>query len=569
MKSKTKIRTESTVFLLSLLGIVVLVNLLATKLVVRGDLTRDGVFTLSKASTGLVASLDDKLVVKAYFTANLPGRYATLERQVRDLLEEYAQASGGKMEVSFIDPATDSKEEEVANSLGIAKQANPDIEKDQATVKEGYRGIAFSYGDKTAAIPAVESPVGLEYEITTTLKKILGKKSKVGFLTGHGEPQVSPPPRSQEEQQQMMMMDPTSRGAYRNVRANLDIYEYADIDLAKGEQPVPEDVDVLVISSTRGRLEDKELYQIDQYLMKGGSILAFVDGVTVDAQAGQFPGMPPQYSTAVNDTNLKELFKSYGIELGSALVMDAQAADYPAKCPPLPLAIPRPYPAWPLVTSLADDHPTAFRVGVVTLPYAASVKLTQEARSQKGAKELAFSSGNAWSLAGETAEVDPCAIRAPSSMESSIPLAAAIEGEFVSHFKGKTLPGTPAEAEGEGQVNALAAGFADKSTTPGRLLVVGSAGLPQDEIIGLLARMDRRLAMANFTFVQNALDWSTSEEDLIAVRMKNVDDPPLEKKEENVKTAAKYANIVGVPILFLLVGVVRWRVRRKAGQAKA
>jgi ABC-type uncharacterized transport system involved in gliding motility auxiliary subunit len=81
--------------------------------------------------------------------------------------------------------------------------------------------------------------------------------------------------------------------------------------------------------------------------------------------------------------------------------------------------------------------------------------------------------------------------------------------------------------------------------------------------------MDRRLAMANFTFVQNALDWSTSEEDLIAVRMKNVDDPPLEKKEENVKTAAKYANIVGVPILFLLVGVVRWRVRRKAGQAKA
>lgn len=564
MKSKTKIRTESTVFLLSLLGIVVLVNLLATKLVARGDLTRDGVFTLSKASTGLVASLDDKLVVKAYFTANLPGRYATLERQVRDLLEEYAQSSGGKMEVSFIDPATDSKEEEVANSLGIAKQANPDIEKDQATVKEGYRGIAFSYGDQTAAIPAVESPVGLEYEITTTLKKILGKKSKVGFLTGHGEPQVSPPPRSQEEQQQMMMMDPSSRGAYRNVRANLDIYEYADVDLSQGHQPVPEDIDVLVISSTRGPLEEKELYQIDQYLMKGGSILAFVDGVTVDAQAGQFQGMPPQYNTAVNDTNLKELFKSYGIELGSALVMDAQAADYPAKCPPLPLAIPRPYPAWPLVTSLADDHPTAFRVGVVTLPYAASVKLTQEARSKKGAKELAFSSGNAWSVAGETAQVDPCAIRAPSSLESSIPLAAAIEGEFVSHFSGKTLP----EVEKEGGAS-LSASFADKSTTPGRLLVVGSAGLPQDEIIGLLARMDRRLAMANFTFVQNALDWSTSEEDLIAVRMKNVDDPPLEKKEESVKTAAKYANIVGVPILFLLVGVVRWRVRRKAGQTKA
>ncbi|MCU0660726.1 MAG: GldG family protein [Myxococcota bacterium] len=563
MKSKTKIRTESTVFLLTLVGIVVLVNLLATKAVLRGDLTRDGVFTLSGASTRLVSSLDDKLVVKAYFTENLPGRYATLERQVRDLLEEYAQHSNGKMEVQFIDPASDAKEEEIAKSLGITKQANPDIEKDQATVKEGYRGIAFSYGDKTDAIPAVQSPVGLEYEITTTLKKILGKKSKVGFLNGHEEPQISPPPRSQEEQQQMMMQDPNSRGAYRNVRANLDIYDYKDVNLEQGNQPVPEDVNVLVIAGTQGKLEDKELFQLDQYLMKGGSIVAFVDGVKVDAQAGQFPGMPPQYTTAVNDTNLRDLLKSWGIELGSALVMDAQAADYPAQCPPIPIPIPRPYPAWPLVNSLSESHPATFRVGVITLPYASSVKLTDEARKKAGATELAFSSGNSWSAAGGTAEVDPCAVRPPTALESSIPLAAAVKGEFTSYFAGKSLPAK------EGDTAPLTADFVDKSTAPGRLLVVGSSGLPMDDIIGLLVRLDRRQAMANFTFVQNALDWSTSEEDLISVRMKNVEDPPLEKKEEGIKTAAKYGNIVGIPALFLLAGLVRWRVRRKSGQAKA
>lgn len=562
MKSKTKIRTESAVFLLTLIGILVLVNLLATKIVLRGDLTRDKVYTLSPASTRLVETLDDKLVVKAYFTDNLPGRYATLERQVRDMLEEYAQASGGKMEVKFLDPADDSKEEEIAKSLGITKQANPDIEKDQATVKEGYRGIAFSYGDKTESIPAVESPVGLEYEITTTLKKILGQKSKVGFLVGHGEPEVSPPPRSQEEQQQMMMQDPTSRGAYRNVRANLDIYDYQDVNLEKGAKAVPEDVDVLVISGTRGKLEEKELFQLDQYLMKGGSLVVFMDGVTVDLQAGQFPGMPTTYTTAVNETNVRELLTHYGITVGSSLVMDAQAGDYPAKCPPLPIPIPRPYPAWPLVSSLSEQHPATFRVGVLTLPYAASVKLTDAARQKDGAVELAFSSGNSWTAAGGSAEVDPCAIRPPSNLESSIPLAAAIKGDFTSYFSGKPLPTAP------GETAPVSTDFIDKSTVPGRLLVVGSGGLPQDEIIGLLARMDRRQAMANFVFVQNTLDWATSEEDLIAVRTKNVDDPPLEKKEESVKAAAKYANIVGVPALFLLFGFVRWRVRRKSGGAK-
>ena len=103
----------------------------------------------------------------------------------------------------------------------------------------------------------------------------------------------------------------------------------------------------------------------------------------------------------------------------------------------------------------------------------------------------------------------------------------------------------------------------EKSKAPGRIVVVGSAGLPADEKIGYLARIDRRQAINNFTFVQNTLDWMTSEENLIAVRMKNVDDPPIEKKSEGVKTAAKYCNIIGIPFAFIVFGLVRWRMRRK------
>jgi ABC-type uncharacterized transport system involved in gliding motility auxiliary subunit len=76
-----------------------------------------------------------------------------------------------------------------------------------------------------------------------------------------------------------------------------------------------------------------------------------------------------------------------------------------------------------------------------------------------------------------------------------------------------------------------------------------------------IARSDQRQAANNFMFMQNALDWLTNEDDLIAVRMKNVNDPPIERGEESAKAIAKWGNIVGVPLLFVIFGVVRWRIR--------
>ncbi len=567
MKAKTKIRNESTVFLASLLGILILLNILSVKFFVRGDLTKDNLFTLSKASVSLVENLDDTLVVKGYFTKNLPGRYATLERHVRDLLEEYVQHSGGRMKLAFIDPAGDEEEEKVAKSLGIQKMANPDIEKDQATVKEGYRGISFSYGENTDVIPAVESEAGLEYRVTSLLKKILGKKEEIGFLVGHGEPEIEPPP---DPNQQQMMQDPRSKGAYRSLRTSLDIYNYRQINLKTGTGEIPPEIDALVIAGSAEKLEDRELYAIDQFLLKGGAVALFVDGIRVEVQQGQFPGMPPSYKTSVNDANLRDLLEHHGILVGSNLVMDLQSADFAAKCPPIPIPLPRPYPAWPLITSFGEEHPITYRLGSLTLPYSTTVKVTKEARENKKLKamEIAFSSGNAWADESKSAVVDPCNIVPSNNLESSIPLAAAASGTFTSFFKGKEIPKDARNKDGKELDVNEASVFIEESKSKGRLVVVGSSGLPADEILSYLARIDRRQAINNFTFVQNVLDWMTNEEDLIAVRMKNVADPPVEKGADQAKTFAKYGNIIGIPLAFVLFGLIRWRVRRSRKNSK-
>lgn len=559
MKTKTKLRNDSLIFIVVLLGILVFVNIISVRLFMRGDLTENSLFTLSKASVNLMKTLDDKLVVKAYFTKNLPGRYATLERQVRDLLEEYAQYSNGNMKIEFVDPAGNEEEEKVAESLGIQKMPNPDIEKDQATVKEGYRGISFSYLDKREVVRAVETPVGLEYDITSILKKFLSAKNTIAFSTGNGEPSIEP---KEDPRQNPMMQQQQDPGAFATVRKNLDVYDYRQYDSKTQKDGLSDEINGLVIAGATQKLTDLELYNIDQFLMKGGSLAVFIDGVTVSTQEGQFPGMPPSYSAVANDSNLRDLLKHYGIEVGSQLVMDAQASNYPTKCPPFPIMIPRPYAGWPVVTAFGEQHPLTFGLGALALPFATEVKLTKDVKSQAGikAQEIGFSSGNAWRVSAG-GDVDPCNIKVPESLESSIPVAAALSGSFTSYFKGKELPkkeDKPVE------------GFIEQSKKQGRIIVIGSAGLPSDDKLQLLSRVDRRQVAFNFAFVQNALDWMTNDDDLIAVRMKNVDDPPVDKEvSEGAKAFAKWGNIIGIPLAFMLFGVIRWRLRRSPSKSVA
>lgn len=560
MDKRNKLRGESAIFVIVLAGILVLVNLLSVKFFARIDLTENNLYTLSNASVNAVEKLEDRLVVKAYFTKNLPGRFASLERQVGDLLEEYQQRSGGKMTLEFIDPEGDEEEEGIAKDLGINKMPCPDIEKDQATIKEGYRGISFSYGSRTEAIRAVDSPVGLEYQVTSVIKKVMGQKASVGFLVGHGEPLVEPP---SEEDRPLMPEEKLARGAYRNIRNNLDIYNYAQVDTKAGESDIPDEVHALVVVGPTAKFTDKELYRLDQYLMRGNSVALFLSGVDVKTRAPEMPVLPPTYETAVNRAGLRGLLEHYGVSLGEHLVYDKQASNFVAKCPPLPVPLPRPYAPWPVVTSFGES-PITFRLGGLTFPYATEVKLTEAAQKNKDleAVEIAFSSGASWKEHGTSAVVDPCGIIEPGNLDSGIPLAAQMSGSFTSYFDGKELPVTPKSNDE----------FLAKSVKPARLLVVGTAALPLDETLMYLHRIDRRMANNNYTFVENVLDWMTNEDDLIAVRMKTVNDPPLEMGDGTARQLAKWGNIVGVPLLLVLFGLARWRFRaskrKKSGPKK-
>jgi len=251
MSSKTQKRaaSESMLFLSVVGGILILLNVLAAYLPSpRVDLTRNGLFSLADGSERVAANLDDRLEVTAYFTENLPPPFNATERQVRDLLSEYAAASNGKIRVRFINPDDEAKQQ-AARADGVQPVAHQKIEEDQVAVVEGYRGMVLSYLDQTRTIPVIQDTAGLEYIITSAIKELVGERKPIGIVSGHGGPSL--------EQ------------GLTALQSVLQLYDIQEIDAT---QEIDPSLAALLIIGPQAPFSDDELRRIDQYVIRGGVI---------------------------------------------------------------------------------------------------------------------------------------------------------------------------------------------------------------------------------------------------------------------------------------------------------
>jgi hypothetical protein len=157
----------------------------------RIDLTDGRIYSLNDASKRIVGKLDDTFLVKAYFSKNLPSPYNANSKYVQDKLEEYRAYGKGRFRFEFVDPGDDAKLEEEAQKHRIPPVQVQVVEQDQFQAKKAYMGLVFLYQDRQETIPVVDNPIGLEYEVTSAIKKLTSDDDQlpvVGFLSGHGEP---------------------------------------------------------------------------------------------------------------------------------------------------------------------------------------------------------------------------------------------------------------------------------------------------------------------------------------------------------------------------------------------
>lgn len=549
-----KAARESYGFVLIVGGILVLLNVLGMYAFGRIDLTRNKLFSLSSGSEKLASSLKDRMEVVAYFTQNLPPPFNATERYVRDLLAEYAAASNGKIRVRHVNPDTEEKMQD-AEKDGIRKVSHQMIENDGVNVKEGFRGVVFKYLGDSRAVPVIEDTAGLEYQFTQLIKEMTGEKVKIGVVTGKG--------------------GPTFEKGLAGLKQSMPTYTIQDVNLASG---VPADLKALLVISPDNPLTDPELKSLDDYVSQGGSLGIFGGRTKLALE-----GYDPQANMV--DTGLNKLLKGWGLRMDPGLVADARCGRAPMQTN-FGLQVLVPYPLVPIVTfeDKQAEHPTLFKLNQLGAPFVTPILTVGSKPTGFKRTLLAKSSKDSWLIEGENISIKPKQPREWSQSGKSGPfgLAYALEGKLPSGLQGT--------------------GAAKKPT---RVLVVGTANFMRDEFLpqaGPQGGGQRELGAA-LAFALNAVDWLAQDSDLIAIRAKNIEDPPLEvpmrvvEAEQQVQVAAqerdkkkveaalekrkaevakwdgrkslyRWSNTLFLPILFAFFGLMRWRNRKAIRQSQ-
>ncbi|MBI3987438.1 MAG: GldG family protein, partial [Lentisphaerae bacterium] len=293
--SKSKrwmILTGSVSGLLALLAVLFAVNFMLVPVRARLDMTDGKLYTLSDGSRAIMAKLAYPVTLKLFFNGSspdMPAPLKTFARQVEDLVREYASASNGKIIVEKYDPAPDSDAEEWAQRYGLSRQelglGGPSI----------VLGLVAECGSVQACIPFFDPRADdlLEYNISRLIYRVANpKKPVVGVLS-------SLPVTGMKSIPMMMQRMPSKPAwvAFQQLAEDNDIRE-----VAADTDKIDPSLDLLIVVHPKN-LTDKTLYALDQFVLRGGRLLAFVDPMSlVDRMAGnpeQMPGMP-NYNSQLN-----------------------------------------------------------------------------------------------------------------------------------------------------------------------------------------------------------------------------------------------------------------------------
>jgi gliding-associated putative ABC transporter substrate-binding component GldG len=532
--------SNAAAYVLLTIGAVVALNLIGTRVFGRLDLTENKVYTLSKASKDIVGALPDYLTVKAYISKDLPPELANVSHYVRDLLDEYRTYSKGKLRFEAFDPASDKKLEEEASACKVQKLQIQVLHEQKFEVGSYYLGLCFQYQGKDEAIPEIAQAEGLEYNVSSLVKRMTQKKRKVAFTTGHGEQDLAQ--------------------GFTFLKHVLE-QEFETTTVNPSTTPIADDVDALVVGGPKQAFDDKGRHEIDAFLMKGRGAIFLVDGMALSAPRGGMPEMPSQPKIGQkNDHGLGELLDKYGFKIGEDFVLDHQ--DVPG---PVDLGGRKMLANLPefVGVKIKGDKDLSVLAGVnaVVFPFGSSVELVGPLAGGKA------QAGKLWTLAASSTEswkqtgfffFSPGTKVEETKDKGPFGLAYAYQGPLKSAFAPATAPGmsTP-DAPGTPP---------SESKKPVRLMVVGDSDFASDEYLQMARYFPFYQGGAQMLF--NGISWTMEDEALTPVRTKTLSARPIEVESDAKVTALKAINIAGVPLAFIGFGVVGWRLRRARRQGQ-
>ena len=296
----------STVGVVVMFVIVVAVNLIASALKTRVDLTEGKIYTLSPGTKAILKKIDAPVEVRFYYSqgqSRIPSQYKAYAKQVEDLLNEFRQYAGGNLEIKKLDPEPDSEAEDLANLDGVEGQM---VE----TGDKFYLGIAISLDPQKVALPFLPPNRErlLEYDLARAISQVLStNKPVIGVMTPLPVFGMQMPP------QMRMQMGGQNQDPWAFISELKRDFEVKQV--AMEADKIDDDIKVLMVVHPKD-IKDAALFAIDQFVMRGGKLIACLDPMCLADVQKQNPMMPMPGAPS----NLEKLLKTWGITFDTTKV---------------------------------------------------------------------------------------------------------------------------------------------------------------------------------------------------------------------------------------------------------
>ncbi len=512
--------------------ILAVINLFSARHFHRFDLTHNKQYTLSKSSKRVVAGLEDLLTIKAYFSKTLPPYMTNFRRQVGDLLEEYQTYAKGNLRVEFIDPKGDPQLARTLQFQGIPQVQLNILEHDKYQVINAYLAMSIEYEDRREVIPAVlpRGVENLEYNITSAIVKVISAQVRpIGLLTNN--------PRLDLKKD------------YRHLTEALERqYSVRYIDLTQ-RNAIPRNLAALIIISPQD-FTDRQLYDLDQFVMNGGKLICLIDTVEFEEDA---------LNASVKVPNITKLLKHYGINVHSDLVADLRSHSMASFNTGF-VSFTLPYPFFVKVRKegFSSDSQIVNRLESLVLPWSSSVEANEAAAQGLEVARLVSTTPYALSQQAPFNLNPQQRLRPKKEDVEQLPLAVFVNGKFTSYFKDKPIPEEPTQPETTPPSPRPDEPQTITESSETQILVVGNARFVADRHLFQFP--------SNLIFMQNAVDWMVLGEDLIGIRAREVTDRPLRELSDAQKATVRYLDTLGASVLVILFGlgciVLKRRKRR-------
>jgi ABC-type uncharacterized transport system involved in gliding motility auxiliary subunit len=514
------------------------VNIIAARFFTwRLDLTGEHLYTLSRGTLRTLSKIDEPITLRFYYSSRLTDEvpsYGVYAQRVRELLDQYVAAAHGKIRLEVYNPQPFSDVEDRAVAFGL--QGVPlDVQGEQV-----YFGLAATNSTDDQQVIAFFQPERerfLEYDLTKLVHSLaFPKKTVVGLIS-----------TLPLEGDMMAMM----RGRPAEPMAVFEQMEQLDTvkPLAANIDAIPADVDVLMLVHPQN-LSDKTLFAIDQFVLKGGKALVFVDPYS-ELQASHPSQLnPPGSPTA---SNLERLFKSWGFEVPATTVAgdrrDAQRVGVPS---PRGGSRPLDYIAWLNLRAENLNREDMITADLSHINMASSGIIEPTEGAKTTIEPLIATSPDSTRIPAEklTGLPDVAGLLAQFKPDGKrYILAAHVTGMVDSAFPdGPPKPPEPVKPEGkEGEADPPPATPAEtpapppvealkQSTQPINIVVVADTDLLDDKFwLQKQEFFGQRVLVPtanNGDFVANAIEVLAGGDDLVGLRTRGTSARPFELVEQ-------------------------------------